>query len=134
MPDVLTIGQVAKEAGVRPSAIRYYEKAGLIPKPARSGGQRRYDRTVLERLAVLEFAKQCGFTLAEARKLFNGFRDEAPLSTRLQGLAKRKIIELDAMAGRIALMKTLLERAQRCRCIDFRECGRKILERREQKS
>jgi DNA-binding transcriptional MerR regulator len=61
--------------GPRASAIRFYEKAGLIPKPLRSGGQRRYDRTILDRLAVLEFAIECGFTLAEARQLFSGFRD-----------------------------------------------------------
>ena len=131
MSVTLTIGQVAKQAGLRASAIRFYEKAGLIPKPIRSGGQRRYDKTILERFAVLEFAKECGFTLGEVRQLFNGFRDEAPLSKRLQSLARKKIMELDALTQRVAVMKDLLERAQRCQCMDFRECGRRILQRRQ---
>ena len=123
----MTIGQVAKQAGLRASAIRFYERAGLLPKPVRSSGQRRYDRTILERLALLEFAKECGFTLAEIRQLFNGFRDEAPLSVRMQGLARKKIAELDALTRRIAVMKEFLEKAQACRCIDLQECGRRML-------
>ncbi len=126
----MTIGQVAKEAGLRASAIRFYEKAGLLPKPPRFSGQRRYDQTALERLAVLEFAKDCGFTLAECRQLFNGFRDTAPLSRRVQDLAKKKVAELDALTRQIAVMKHLLEQAQECRCMDLQECGRKIRQRR----
>jgi len=47
MASALTIGEVAKQAGLRPSAIRYYEKAGLLPKPLRSGGQRLYSPDIL---------------------------------------------------------------------------------------
>src|SRR5438067_6521675 len=129
MQGAMTIRQVAQQAGLRASAIRYYEKAGLIPKPVRAGGQRRYDRTILDRLAVLEFAKDCGFTLAEARELLNGFRDEAPLSQRLHNFARKKIIELEAQARRIAAMKELLERAQGCRCLNLMECGRNTREK-----
>jgi MerR family redox-sensitive transcriptional activator SoxR len=130
MAAAMTIGQVATQAGLRASAIRFYEKAGLLPKPVRSGWQRRYDNAILERLAVLEFAKECGFTLAEARQLFNGFRDEAPLSERSRDLASKKILELDALSQRIAVMTDLLKRAQACRCVDLHECGRRILQRR----
>ena len=49
----MTIGEVAKRSGLQTSAIRYYERAGLLPKPARLGGQRRYDRSILRALAVL---------------------------------------------------------------------------------
>jgi MerR family redox-sensitive transcriptional activator SoxR len=135
----MTIGEVAKQGGLRASAIRFYEKSGLLPKPIRSGGQRRYDSAILERLAVLERAKDCGFTLEEVRMLFKGFRGDVPLSKRWQDLASKKIVELDALTERIAAMKGLLERAQRCRCIDFQECGRRILKgeakrRRDQES
>ena len=123
----MTIGEVAKQAGLRASAIRFYEKSGLLPKPVRSGGQRRYERGILERLAVLERAKDCGFTLEEVRTLFNGFRGEVPLSKRWQSLARKKIAELDALTERIGVMRGLLERAERCRCLDFEECGRRIL-------
>ena len=74
----MTIGQVAKEAGLAASAIRFYEQAGVLPRPIRVGGRRHYDSSVLERLAVLERAKACGFTLAEARELLFGFRGDTP--------------------------------------------------------
>jgi len=127
MTNAMTIGEVAGRAGIKASAIRFYEKAGLLPKPNRTGGQRRYDITAVERLAVLEFAKDCGFTLAECRELFNGFRDDAPLSSRMQKLAGRKIAELDALSRRLAIMKELLEKSLKCKCVDLRECGRRIL-------
>jgi|SRR5271154_7102665 MerR family redox-sensitive transcriptional activator SoxR len=118
----MTIGQVAKKAGLRASAIRYYERLGLLPKPARSGGQRRYDTGILARLAVLERAKSAGFTLDEVRQFFN---DQGRPSERWQRIARTKIVELDALAERIARMKELLER--RCQCADLEECGRRIL-------
>jgi len=118
----MTIGEVARQAGLRASAIRFYERAGVLPKPVRAGGQRRYDRTILERLAVLRHAKDCGLTLDEARILLNG---EGPPPERWQRVARKKIAELDALARRIDEMRELLER--RCRCRDVGECGRRIL-------
>jgi len=125
----MTIGQVARESGLAASAIRFYEQAGVLPKPVRIGGRRRYDASVLEKLAVLERAKACGFSLAEARRLFYGFRDVITPSERWQTLARRKIAELDELARQIARMKELL--GQRCTCKDFAECGRRC--REEQK-
>src|ERR1700736_1055617 len=100
----MTIGEVAKLAGLRASAIRFYEKAGLIPKPVRAAGRRRYGDGIVELLAVLEYAKGCGFTLEEIRQLFNGFRSEPRMSERWQKLARRKIAELDALSTRIRVM------------------------------
>jgi DNA-binding transcriptional MerR regulator len=118
----MTIGEVAKRAGLRASAIRYYERVGLLPTPARSSGQRRYDSRILARIAVLERAKSAGFTLAEVRQFFN---DQGRPSERWQRVARKKIVELDALAQRIARMKELLER--RCQCADLDECGRRLL-------
>ena len=83
----MTMGEIAKRAGLRPSAIRYYERVGLLPKAARSGGQRRYDGSILGRLAVLERAKNCGFTLDEVRQFFN---DEGRPSERWQRYSSTK--------------------------------------------
>ena len=121
----MTIGQVAKQAGLAASAIRYYEQAGVLPKPIRIAGRRNYSAAVLERLAVLERAKACGFTLDEVRRLFYGFREDAPPSERWQALAERKIAELDELTRKIAAMKNMLSR--RCHCRDLGECGRRIL-------
>ena len=122
----MTIGQVARKTGLRASAIRFYEKAGLLPRPDRASGQRRYDDLVLDRLALVEFAKRCGFTLDEIRLLFHGFIDNAPLSARVREIAGKKLRELDELARGIEVMKATLKRAERCRCMDLQECGRKL--------
>ena len=121
----MTIGQVSKESGLAASAIRYYEQTGLLPKPRRIAGRREYDRSILEQLAVLERAKECGFSLAEARQLFYGFREDTPPSARWRALAARKIAELDELARKIAEMKEMLGRP--CACQNLAECGRRIL-------
>ena len=123
MPKLLTIGEVARKAGLRASAIRYYERIGLLPRPLRSGGQRRYDASVLSRLAVLQRARDCGFTLEEAGGLF---KDSGLPSERWQRIAHKKIAELDMLAQRLAATRDLLQR--RCECADLEECGRKVME------
>jgi MerR family redox-sensitive transcriptional activator SoxR len=120
----MTIGEVAKQSGLRTSAIRYYEKEDLLPKPARASGQRRYSAAVLEQVALLGYAKRCGFTLAEMRALFDGFRDAAPLGVRMRAPARKKIAELDALAEKVAKIRESLVRVQECRCADLQECGR----------
>ena len=125
----MTIGQVAKESGLAASAIRNYEQEGLLPKSQRSGGRRQYDWSILERLAVLERARACGFSLAEARRLFYGFSEDAPPSARWRTLAVRKIAELDELMRKIAAMKEMLERP--CACGNFGECGRRILSKKQ---
>ena len=115
---------MAKECGLAASAIRFYEKAGLLPKPRRIGGRREYDPSILERLAAVDRARACGFSLTEIRQLFYGFREGSPPSERWRTLARRKIVELDDMARKIAATKELLERS--CTCKDFSECGQRI--------
>ena len=61
----LTIGEVARQAGVTATTLRYYEQIGLVPAPARLGGQRRYDVSVLARLEVIQLCKSAGFALDE---------------------------------------------------------------------
>ena len=118
----MSIGEVAKSSGMRASAIRYYERVGLLPRPARSGGQRRYDSDILARLAVLERAKKCGFSLDEVRQLFN---DQGRPSERWQRVAEKKVVELDALMERIRGMRELIVR--RCQCADLDECGQRLL-------
>ena len=100
----------------------------MLPKPVRLGGRRRYDPSILERLAVLERAKACGFSLTEMRELLYGFREGTSPSERWQVLARRKISELDELAGKIADTKELLQRP--CACKNLAECGRRIFARK----
>ena len=66
--DLLPIGEVARRAGVAASALRYYEEEGLVAAVRPAGGQRRYPRSVLRRLAFVRAAQNVGLTLDEIRE------------------------------------------------------------------
>ncbi len=124
----LTISEVARQVGLQASAIRYYERIGILLPAERMSGQRRYDTAVLHRLAVIQRARQTGFTLDEIRELFFGFRDAAPASQRWQKLSRRKLAELEELTGQIKAMRQLLEKMMDCcRCETLDQCGRGIL-------
>jgi len=125
----LSISVVAKQIGLRPSAIRYYEQIGILPPAQRVSGQRRYDVTVLHRLILIQKARQTGFTLDEIKELFFGFRAGTPPSVRWQKLKKRKMVELDAMLEHIQTMRTILEQQGKCRCTALEECGKRMFEK-----
>jgi MerR family transcriptional regulator, redox-sensitive transcriptional activator SoxR len=126
----LTIGEVARKAGLQASAIRYYEKIGLLPKTQRIGGQRRYERSFLNYLEVISVAKRAGFRMDEIRHLFHGFGKGMPAFRRWQVLAQRKITEMDDLIARAKKMKRLLEKADRCKCLDPEDCGKVFLAKR----
>lgn len=119
----LSIGEVARRTGVRTSALRYYEDAGILPRPARVSGRRCYDADVVRRIDMLRFAQQAGFTLAEIKTLLHGFGSETPLSTRWQKLARAKLVELEALSGRIRRMRRALELGLQCGCIRIEDCS-----------
>ena len=123
----LTISEVARQVGIQPSAIRYYERIGLLPPAQRVSRQRRYDTTVLYRLAVIQRARQSGFTLDEIRRLFFGFRSSIRASDRWEQLSRRKLLELEALAEGIKTMRDLLIRMMRnCHCDTLERCGEGI--------
>lgn len=130
----MTIGEVAQEAGIRPSALRYYESVGVLPKPERRNGRRRYDdevlREVLDRLAVVSIAQQAGFTVAEIRMLLHGFSADAPPSERWRILAREKLTEVEALIERAQGMKRVLERGLGCECLRIEDCVLLVEERR----
>ena len=127
----MTIGEVARGACLRASAIRYYEKIGLLPKTQRIRGQRRYEPGVLSYLAVIDVAKRAGFRVDEMRQLFHGFGRGISAFHRWQVLAQRKITEMDDLIARAKKMKRLLEKADRCKCLDLEDCGKAFLAQRE---
>jgi MerR family redox-sensitive transcriptional activator SoxR len=119
----LTVGAVARQARLRPSAIRYYESAGLLPAPERVSGWRHYDATVFVRLAVIQLAQQAGFTIAETRTLLRGFSPREPPSARWHALARQKLPEVEALIARARTMKRLLEEGLHCRCLRLEDCA-----------
>ena len=95
----------------------------MLPAPAREGGQRRYDREVLTRLAVVRMAQEAGFSLEEVRALLHGYPDDTPAGERWADLARRKIPEVDALIARLQAVRTALEESLRCGCPTLDACA-----------
>lgn len=118
----LTITDVARRMGIRPSAIRYYESIGLLPIPSRVNSRRRYDEGILQRLAIIGTAQRMGFTIAEISTLLHGFSAETPAWARWQTLAQGKLPEIDALIRKAVGMKRLLEASLACECLTLDAC------------
>ena len=101
--DTLTIGQVAKEAGIHKETIRYYQGLGLVPEPARPPRSvRRYGPSTVARLQFIKRAQELGFTLEEIRRLLlleDGQNCGATrrLAEHKLALIKRRITDLNRM-------------------------------------
>ena len=122
----LTISEVGRQVGLQSSAIRYYERIGILPKAQRVNGQRRYDTTMLNRLAVVQRARLLGFTLDEIRELFFSFRQDARASARWQKLSQAKLAQLAQLEEEIATVKRLLHRLRDCDCETLDQCGKRL--------
>ena len=121
----LTIGEVARKAGIRTSALRYYESMGLLPEPRRVyGGHRRYDERIFELLAILRLAQQADFTIAEMRMLVSGFPPETSASERWQFLVQKKLQEVEATIAHAQQTKRLLQGLSQCSCLHLEDCVR----------
>jgi len=119
----LPIGEVARRAGIRPSALRYYESIGLMPAPKRVSGRRRYDQSTVQMLKVVQLAQQAGFTVAEIQMLLHGFAPDTPPAARWDPLARHKLQELDALIERAQKMKRILETGLHCGCLRLEDCA-----------
>jgi MerR family transcriptional regulator, redox-sensitive transcriptional activator SoxR len=118
----LTIGEVARQAGLHTSAIRYYEEIGVLLRPERAHGHRRYTSRVFQQLAFIQLARDAGFTMAEIQTLVAGFDETAPLGVRWRTLAEQKLAELDVQISRAQGMKRVLEEGIRCQRLNLDEC------------
>jgi MerR family redox-sensitive transcriptional activator SoxR len=127
----MTIGALAAQAGIRPSAIRYYERLGLLPAPLRQSGRRSYDPDAVAQLAIVQCAMSAGFTVRDARQLVRGFSVTTPVGSRWRQLADAKLKELDHVIDRAQAMQALLRRlAATCHCDTLTDCGRRLARNR----
>jgi len=118
----MKIGELAKRANLNPSAIRYYEKIGLLPAPARAGGQRRYSSESLDRVLLIRFAGEMGFSLPEVKTFLSGIRETAPVGPRWKKLAARKIVEMRQVIVRAHRLEKLMRGLSHCHCSSLHEC------------
>ncbi|MCH8132202.1 MAG: MerR family transcriptional regulator [Myxococcales bacterium] len=120
----LRIGEVAQRAGIATSAIRYYEREGLIPKADRFGNARVYGTDILDRLALIALAKSAGFTIAETRRLLRGVSRRTPPGPRWRAQAQKKLVEVEARLAEAERMRSVLRKMMGCECPTFEDCTR----------
>src|ERR1700682_1814023 len=118
----MKIGELASRASLNASAIRYYEKMGLLAPPQRTGGQRRYPSDALHRVLLIRFPTDMGFTLAEIKLFLSGLRDNTPVGPRWKKLATRKLVEVEQNIARSLKLKSLLQNLLHCRCASLQHC------------
>jgi MerR family redox-sensitive transcriptional activator SoxR len=118
----MLIGDVARRTGLRPSTLRYYERAGLLPPPVRRSKRRSYEPAVLGRIRMIQIARAAGFTIAETRKFLGGFPASTAPSARWTALATRKREELDTLIADATAMKAMLDEHFRCGCATVADC------------
>lgn len=122
----MSIGEVARQSAMTASTLRYYEKAGLIPPPARAGKRRQYDRQVLGRIRIIALARAAGFSVRETRTFLHGFPNGTTPALRWREMSRRKIAELEDLMARLAHMKAILEASFHCECRKLEDCERYI--------
>ena len=103
----MTIGSLARTAGVGVETIRFYQRRGLLSEPSRAGGVRRYGPADAARLRFIRAAAGAGFTLAQIGELLT--LDAGEDRTRAQALARERIAAIDAQIARLAEARAALE-------------------------
>ncbi|MFD0360535.1 MerR family transcriptional regulator [Nocardia sp. GCM10030253] len=115
---LLDIAEVAERAGLAPSALRFYEKRGLVTSDGRNGLRRTYRPAVLGRLALIACARGAGFTIAEIGR----FVRATPSDTELRARMADKARELDEDIARLVRMRDSLRHASTCTHEPLVEC------------
>ena len=119
----LTIGEVAERSGVAPSALRFYETRGLISSHRTGGGQRRYDREVLRRLAFIGVAQHVGLSLAEiADALATLPHDRAPTARHWERISTEWRPLIDERIAQLTAMRDQLGACIGCGCLSLQVC------------
>jgi MerR family redox-sensitive transcriptional activator SoxR len=117
---LLTIGELARRAGVATSALRYWEELGLLPAPARISGQRRYPESAVALVGVILLLHDVGFSLAEQKALM---ASRGVAVDEWRRLAQRKLAELDEHITKARAAREAIEHALRCPHEDILHCA-----------
>lgn len=122
--DVLTVSEVANRSGFAASALRYYESQGLIDASRSGGGQRRYERGVLRRLAFIRAASNVGLTLEEIRDELERLpHGRTPTKADWQRITRHWRTRLDDQIAALARLRDGLESCIGCGCLSLKVCG-----------
>lgn len=122
--DLMTVGDIAKRSGYAASAIRYYESEGLVTAHRNAGGQRRFERSVLRRLAFIRAAANVGLTLEEIRTELGGLPDNrTPTRADWQRLSRHWRGRLDEQIAALTRLRDGLDSCIGCGCLSMQTCG-----------
>ena len=120
----LTIGQVAARAGLAPSALRFYEAEGLIRARRSGGGQRRFHRDVLRRIAFVRVAQRVGLTVGEVRDALAALPSErTPTKDDWARLSRGWKPRLDEQIATLERLRDRLTSCIGCGCLSFKACA-----------
>jgi MerR family redox-sensitive transcriptional activator SoxR len=121
--DELSIGEVAQRSGVTPSALRFYERRGLIASTRTDGNQRRYDRAVLRRIALVQAGRAAGISLVEIRAALAGLpTSRTPNRRDWERLSSRWRNDLDARIETLLALRERLTTCIGCGCLSIDRC------------
>ncbi len=123
VPMELSVGEVAARAGVRVSALHFYEAEGLIHSQRNPGNQRRYAREVLRRIAVIKAAQRTGIPLSRIREALNALPERrTPTSEDWQKLSGSWRAELDERITHLTRLRDELDGCIGCGCLSMESC------------
>ena len=124
MSDELTIGDLSRRTGVATSALRYYEAEGLIASARSPGGQRRYHRDVLRRVAFVRIAQQVGLSLDDIHAALASLPDErTPTPADWARLSKAWRPRLDERIATLERLRDNLSGCIGCGCLSLKVCA-----------
>jgi MerR family transcriptional regulator, redox-sensitive transcriptional activator SoxR len=119
----LSIGEVAERTGVSPSALRFYEMEGLVTTTRSAGGQRRYLRSTLRRVAFIRVAQRVGLSLDEIRQALDTLpRSRTPTKADWGRLSASWRPRLDEQIGMLERLRDELTSCIGCGCLSLRSC------------
>jgi MerR family transcriptional regulator, redox-sensitive transcriptional activator SoxR len=120
---MLSIGDLAARSGVAPSALRYYERMGLIQSRRTTGNQRRYDPVQLRRVAFIRIAAQVGLSLDEIRRALDSLPDSrTPTKTDWERLSRKWRSRIDEQIGLLQRLRDNLTGCIGCGCLSLKTC------------
>lgn len=124
MPETFSIGDLARVTGTKVETIRYYERIGLMPSPARTGGNyRAYARTHLERLSFVRRGRDLGFSLDEVRALLQLSDDRKRPCAEIDSIARAHLAEVERKLADLTKLRTTLKALiSQCRHGTVDEC------------
>ena len=120
---LLSVGEIAARSGLATSAVRYYEELGLIASTRTAGGQRRYHRSTLRRVATVQAGRRAGIPLVQIRADFADLPvDKAPTRRQWERLARRWKGVIAERIRQLEQLESTLDGCIGCGCLSLRRC------------